>query len=348
MVVGPPLFVSLGFFLSVVALESLVLLTSAKVSAATIVPKRVRTFKHERASASLKLGSIRSKLAGSRRFLVLTPYGLECAVGELREGSGALTLETSRAGRFEGLSLKMIDGDILGLFARETVLPLEGFVLESLPSSLRAPARPVLVSPISLGDIPAGRRGGGQELHAVEQYYPDLDAKDVIWRRVARSPTEELISRTRESSIRRSVTIGVALVWKSEESRAILLDMAAEAVAQIGKTLLELGTAVRIVMVSQGRISSFDSSTLGELAEAILAISDADNSGFNAQESISTSDIIIAEVKNYVEEGGMSKTRSGPVLLVSETPGIPVSRDRLFVFTGREDLTPLVETVIET
>jgi uncharacterized protein (DUF58 family) len=351
MVIGPPLFISLGFFLSVIAVESLVLLASARVSAAIIVPSRVRSFKRERASATLKLGSVRPKLVGSRRFLVLTPYGLECATGEFREGSGDLTLVATRAGRFENLSLKMIDEDILGLFVRETVLPLQGFVLESLPISLRAPARPVLVSPISLGDIPAGRRGGGQELHAVEQYYPGLDAKDVIWKRVARSPTEELVSRTRESSIRRSVTIGIALAWKSEESRTILLDITAEAVAQIGKTLLELGIAVRISFVSHGRTSSVESSTLIELVGAILGISSADNSGPGApgaQESISTSDIILAEIKNYVENKGLSGTRSGTVLLVSETPSTPFSRDKLFVFTGREDLTALIESVIET
>ncbi|MDA4120080.1 MAG: hypothetical protein OK436_05790, partial [Thaumarchaeota archaeon] len=201
MVIGPPLFISLGFFLSIIAVETLILLRYARLSSATIVPARIRTFKNEKASATLRLGSFQSKLVGSRRFVVVTPYGLECAVGEILEGSGALTLEPSRAGRFENLSLKLHDEDILRLFARETLVPLNGFVLESLPSSLRAPALPILVSPISLGDIPAGRRGGGQELHMVEEYHPGLDAKDVIWRRVAQSPTEELVSRARESRI---------------------------------------------------------------------------------------------------------------------------------------------------
>ena len=347
MVIGPPLFISLGFLLAVVAAESLALLSFARLSSATIIPARVRTFKHERATATLRLGSIRSKLMGSRRFVLVTPYGLECAMGEFREGSRTLTLEPSKAGRFENLSLKLVDEDILGLFARETVVQLDEFVLESLPSSLRAPARQILISPISLGDIPAGRRGGGQEMHAVEEYHPGLDAKDLIWRRVAQSPTEELVSRSRESSIRRSVSLGITLAWKSEESRAVLLDLAAEALAQVSKSLLDLGIAVRISFVSHGRITSIESSSLAELAESILTMTAADNGGI-APEAISTSDVVLAEKENFFEERKSTwLSRTGPVLLISLTPTSRVGRDMLFVFTGREDLTDLVESVIE-
>ncbi|HEV2225874.1 MAG TPA: DUF58 domain-containing protein [Nitrososphaerales archaeon] len=347
MVIGPPLFIPLGFFLSIVAVETLVLLGYARLSSAIILPSRIRAFKNEKSAATLRLGSFRSKLVGSRRFVVVTPYGLECAVGEFRAGSGALTLEPSRAGRFENLALKLFDEDILGLFAMETLVPLNGFVLESLPSSLRAPSLPVLVSPISLGDIPAGRRGGGQELHMVEEYHPGLDAKDVIWRRVAQSPTEELVSRTRESSIRQAVTLGISFTWKSDESRVVLLDLAAEALGQITKPLLELGILVRISFVSQARISSFESSSLGELAEAILALTDIDNVGFT-EEPISASDIVVAEKTSFFEDRRQALWRTGPVLLISETPAHPDFGDKVFVFTGREDLTALVEAVIET
>jgi len=347
MVIGPPLFISLGFLLAVVAAESLALLSFARLSSATIIPARVRTFKHERATATLRVGSVRSKLMGSRKFVLVTPYGLECAMGEFQEGSRTLTLEPSKAGRFENLSLKLVDEDILGLFARETVVQLDEFVLESLPSSLRAPARQILISPISLGDIPAGRRGGGQEMHAVEEYHPGLDAKDLIWRRVAQSPTEELVSRSRESSIRRSVSLGITLAWKSEESRAVLLDLAAEALAQVSKSLLDLGIAVRISFVSHGRITSIESSSLAELAESILTMTAADNGGI-APEAISTSDVVLAEKENFFEERKSTwLSRTGPVLLISLTPTSRVGRDMLFVFTGREDLTDLVESVIE-
>ncbi len=242
----------------------------------------------------------------------------------------------------------MRDGRVPGgLFARETVVQLDEFVLESLPSSLRAPARQILISPISLGDIPAGRRGGGQEMHAVEEYHPGLDAKDLIWRRVAQSPTEELVSRSRESSIRRSVSLGITLAWKSEESRAVLLDLAAEALAQVSKSLLDLGIAVRISFVSHGRITSIESSSLAELAESILTMTAADNGGI-APEAISTSDVVLAEKENFFEERKSTwLSRTGPVLLISLTPTSRVGRDMLFVFTGREDLTDLVESVIE-
>ncbi|MDA4126799.1 MAG: DUF58 domain-containing protein [Thaumarchaeota archaeon] len=278
----------------------------------------------------------------------MTPYGLECAIGEVRGGSGDLTLVPSLAGRFSDLSLKLIDGDILGLFARESIINLEGFVLESLPSSLRAPARPIVVSPISLGDIPAGRRGGGQELHAVEEYHPGLEAKDVIWRRVAQSPTEELTMRARESSVRRTVSIGLAMAWESDASKAVLFDLTAEALAQIGKTLIELGTAVRISYVSQGRFSFVESTRLGELADATLAISETDNGGLRMHQSISESDIIVFEIKNYLEKERLSGSGNELVLLISETPGIAARRERVFVFSGREDLTNIVESVIET
>jgi uncharacterized protein (DUF58 family) len=348
MVIGPPLFIALGFFLAVIAVESLVLLVSARVSSAIIVPGKVRTFKHEMASATLQVGTVRSKLLGTRKFVVLTPYGLECAIGEVRGGSGDLTLVPSLAGRFDDLSLKLMDGDILGLFARESVVNLEGFVLESLPSSLRAPARPIVVSPISLGDIPAGRRGGGQEMHAVEEYHPGLDSKDVIWRRVAQSPTEELTMRARESSIRRSVSIGLAISWESEASRAVLFDLTAEALAQIGKALIELGTAVRFSYVSQGRFSFVESTRLSELADATLVISETDNGGLQTKQSVSESDIIVSEIRNYLEKKLLSGSRDELILLISETPKISASRDRIFVYSGSEDLTAVVESVIET
>ena len=180
----------------------------------------------------------------------------------------------------------------------------------------------------------------------VEEYHPGLDAKDVIWRRVAQSPTEELVSRARESSIRRAITLGVALAWKSDESRAVLLDLAAEALGQICKPLLELGILVRISFVSHARISSLESSSLGELAEAILALSDIDNDQF-AKEPFSASDIIVSERVSFFEDRQQALSRTGPVLLISETKAYPDLRDKVFVFTGREDLSALVEAVIE-
>ncbi len=348
MVIGPPLFISLGFLLAVVAAESLVLLSFARISSAGIFPIRVRTFKHERTTATLLIGSVRSKLVGSRRFVLVTPYGLECAMGEFREGSRTLTLEPSKAGRFENLSLKLVDEDILGLFARETLVQLDEFVLESLPSSLHAPVHQILVSPISLGDIPAGRRGGGQEMLAVEEYHPGLDAKDLIWRRVAQSPTEELVARSRESSIRRSVSLGIVLAWNSEESRAMLFDLSAEALGLVSKSLLDLGIAVRISFVSKGRIASTESSSLAELAESILAMTAADNGGI-APETISSSDVVLAEKENFfAERKSQWLSRTSPVLLISLTPSSRIGGNKVFVFTGREDLTDLVESVIET
>jgi uncharacterized protein (DUF58 family) len=348
MVIGPPLFIAFGLFLAVIATESLVLLASARVSSAAIVPARVRTFKHEKAPATLQLGSVRSRLLGTRKFVVLTPYGLACAMGEFREGSGDLFLVPSLAGRFENLRLKLTDGDILGLFAKESVTSLEGFVLESLPSSLRATAHQIVVSPISLGDIPAGRRGGGQEMHAVEDYHPGLDSKDVIWRRVAWSPTEELTIRARESSIRRAVNIGIAIAWESEVSRAVLFDLASEAVAQVSKALLELGTAVRISYVSQGRILSVESTKLSELADAALAMSETDNGGLRTLKLVSDLDIIVSAMSNSVEKERLSASGDELVLLISESPVIVSRREGTFVFSGNEDLTPIVESVIET
>jgi uncharacterized protein (DUF58 family) len=348
MVIGPPLFISLGFLLTVIAAESLALLAFARLTSASISPTRMRTFKHERAEATLRIGSVRSKLVGSRRFVLVTPYGLECAMGEFREGSSALTLEPSKAGRFEDLSLKMVDGDILGLFTRETTVQLDEFVLESLPSSFRVPLRQILVSPISLGDVPAGRRGGGQEMLAVEEYHQGLDAKDLIWRRVAQSPTEELVSRSRESSVRRSVSLGIALEWKTEESRAILFDLAAEALAQVSKALLGLGIAVRISFVSQGRISSTESSNLAELADSILAMTGGDSCVI-VPEAISASDIVLVEKESFFQESQSPwASRTDPILLISSSPANRVTGDKLFVFTGTEDLTNLVESVIET
>jgi uncharacterized protein (DUF58 family) len=347
-VAGPPIFISLGFSLAAVAAGSLVLVSSARVAGASLEPDKVRAFKHEKASAKLKLAGIGSKLVGSREFSVQTPWGVKCALGEFRGGSGDLTLEASRAGRFEKLSLRLTDTDLLGLFAREEVVPLEGFVLESLPLSLRARTSPVSALAVSVGDSPAGKRGGGQELYAVEQYHPELGARDVIWSRVARSPVEELVSGTREASIKRFVSIAIALTWKSEEHRAVILDTSAEAVAQIGKTLLEFGTALRLSYLAKGKEASAAASSLPELADLTMELSSIDNCGIKAHESITGSDLFIAEINDYRDGAGSFARRGEPVLLISETTGFSDKRNRLFIFTGREDLSALIASVIET
>ena len=165
---------------------------------------------------------------------------------------------------------------------------------------------------------------------------------------MARSPNEELVSRTRESSIRRTVTLGIALAWKSEESKAVMFDLAAEATAKISKTLVELGITIRFSFVTQARIASIESSSLGEIADAILAMADSDASGFDVQELISKSDIVIAEKADFKDKQLASSAKDGPVLLISETSASPQGGDMAIAFTGREDLTALVESVIET
>ena len=63
--------------------------------------------------------------------------------------------------------------------------------------------------------------------------------------------------RLREANIRMSVRIWVALSWASVKQRAERVDLVSEAVAQIGKLLLSVGTTIEVgfalVHPSRGR-----------------------------------------------------------------------------------------------
>jgi uncharacterized protein (DUF58 family) len=342
---GPPIFLSLGFSLAVLAAASLVLARSGGASSVRLEPEKVRCFKHEKVPVTLRQGGIGSRWGGPRELSLLTPYGLSCSPAGSGTTADGVVLEPSMAGLFDNLSLKLRSNDLLGLAVREELVPLRGFVLESLPVSLRTPAPSVTVSPLTIGDNPAGRRGGGQELYAVEQYHTSLDARDVLWKRVASSPLEELVSRTREANLPREVTVGVLLGWSSDIQRAKLLDLASEAVAQVGKTLLGLGATVRVAFLAGGRAVSTTASDVGALATAVLELSRMDNLGLGGLPHLPKFDLLVSELNDF--RNGPPRPRGAPVLLLSESQAWADPRSNLAVFTGREDLSTLTARVLE-
>ena len=70
----------------------------------------------------------------------------------------------------------------------------DDFVLDTLPASLFASAVPRQRRVYGFGDQPTGYTGAGQELYGLEEYNTETDTKNVIWKRVAKSPDSSLIA----------------------------------------------------------------------------------------------------------------------------------------------------------
>ena len=336
-IVGPTITLALGFSLGVTAAFALVLLlASPRLSALSVSPSKIRAFKGEAKNASLALRAQDSRWMHLGLLSLHVPYGLAGDVRRLDPSSAELTLTPEYAGRFEGLSMVVNTTDALGLFLRKQEVQL-GLVVESLPRALSAEARPITVLPLLAGDIPAGRSGGGQELYAVEEYQPNLDARDILWKRAARSADASIPVRVREANIKKFVSIGVAVGSDSEEELAKRTDLASEAIAQIGKILLLAGVEPDVSILNGGRLLRVRASTLSDLADATVGAGVVADGG-DLPSLVSGSDLIIVGPKELGLRGG-GLDGSKPTVLVSERPDHAKALRTAFMFTGREDLT---------
>jgi uncharacterized protein (DUF58 family) len=238
--------------------------------------------------------------------------------------------------------------DALGLFAQtQEVDP--GLLIESLPRSLLMEESPMLLSVLVQGDVPTGGRGSGQELYAIEPYSPGSDARDLMWKRMARSSDEATQVRVREASAKASVTVMVWLGAAQGEPLTRNVDLVSEALAQLGRKLTSVGVTLRLACYrDDGLISRATASSVSELAAAVVGIWTREPLKSDPDRVTIDSDLVIldrAELADIDMEGSM---RDKTTLLVWDGHETARSGGRTFVFSGTEDLTTLAEVLLES
>jgi uncharacterized protein (DUF58 family) len=196
---------------------------------------------------------------------------------------------------------------------------------------------------LAVGENPAGRSGSGQELYAVGQYDPNMDTKDILWRRVARMEDGSIPVRLREANIRMSVRIWVALSWGSVKQRAERIDLVSEAVAQIGKLLLSVGTTFEAAFALGPSLERRKASNEVQLVDLLMALSETSSSA-QSLPVMTRYDLLILSPDQI--DGLELRAISHPVLVVSEKALVPALPPGVQTFTGSEDLSALSMLVL--
>ena len=328
------------------ALSLLLLRSRIRASDISVEPIRLRAFKRETRSAVLRVGSLGSNFARVSSVSILTPYGLTCEVGKLERGAGELAFTPKYAGLFDGIKSLVTVTDALGLFSdtREEELSL---VVEALPRSLLLPDSSMLLSQMVQGEVPTGGRGSGQEMYSIESYAPGSDARDIMWKRIARSGDELMLVRAREASARAVVGMLLTLKSKSADEEVRRVDLASEAIAQLGKKLVSLGVTVELVNSSEGGLSFARASSVTELASALINIWSPSAEGGDAAGAAGRVDLLVLGAEQLEDESIGRLLVEKPSLLIWDATGRPGSGGKTFVFSGSEDLTPLLEVLLE-
>jgi uncharacterized protein (DUF58 family) len=342
-IAGPPIAAALAFSLAATACFSLALSWSeSRKSGLTINTNRVRSFKEDDTSIPIRIHTASSQWLTISNVEFNSIDGLTGRVSRTGADSTELIITPKLAGRIEGLTAVFEEVDVLGLFAfrKEVIL---GLVVESLPVALKVPATPIRVSPQSVGENPAGIMGSGQELYAMTEYQFGVDTRDILWKRAARMSDDRIPARVREANVRKVITIGIAVRWKSRGERAARADLIAEALAQVCMDFLLIGTSIEVDYPTGGRVQSIRISNLAELADAVVgpwitAEADGDPNAFER-----AIDILVVGPE-YLPNSLDRHTRMSRLLVVG-SPDPDESLKGAVGFTGKEDLTELASEV---
>jgi hypothetical protein len=276
-------------------------------------PTRLRLVKHERAPISL------SVISRGTRWFTLSSASAPQSSGlvlkhEPKEDPGAFMVVADYAGRYERLELKVTFVDVLGLFKREERVRPEDFAVEVLPLSILASPRRSAIFAMTTGETPAGSRGSGQEFYGIEEYGGMSDSKDILWKRVAKTSTEEIVSRIREANVPQSLK--VALIESREGDRTFWMDTVTEALGRIGVTLLGLGVGLDVLtQTSDGEVSLL-ARNMDELVELVIGVWKEKGVPELVGEASLSADLVIAGSGAMATHEVYSLSESMPTLVV--------------------------------
>ncbi len=338
---------ALGFALAVVVLASLAIVVTLPKDALGlgVSASRGRAFKDERVAVELLLTS--KKGSSLAQFdLTYVPDGLEAAI----TGEGATrTLEvTSRyAGVFGGLKVRVGILDPLRIFARNEVHDIEAS-FEFLPTFLLAKNEPIRVSAAILGDYPAGRRGFGQEFYSAESYSPASSSKDILWKRQAKNPEEDLLVRVGEANIPERLTVCfLERQMLPERKSPRWMDLASEAMARVGLSVISTGTTLRVVHVLGEETTVSEAKDPGSLANLLVDLWREDRPREKRVERPSMADLVVTAESETSSPDVMGLVQDKPSILLGwgQRKKGALSYGVVF-FSGQEDVSGLVAAVL--
>lgn len=267
------------------------------------------------------------------------------------------------AGRCQGVRVGVSFTDPLRLFNRLDQTLTTQLVLDTMPLSLLTPEVQRRLKVIGYGERSSGYSGQGQELYKLDEYNPGY-TKDIAWRRVAESPDEALLARVREANVRDVVRVGIVRFAEREgDERAAWTDMLCEALGEVGRDVLETGASVVFLYHSPPRdsnrgsemseeerlrgLTSAAAEDIDELAEAVMSCSVASGSR-DVDWVVAESDLLVTGLRELEDERVASVVARRPLLLVYEkTASPPTVAQRAVVWTGNEDLLPLIRKTLE-
>jgi hypothetical protein len=260
---------ALGFTLSIIALICAAIIGSITTFNTRLIFEHphLSGFKGDVMTTHVEIIVKRARWITVNLAKVEPPPGVEVSVKVVRENLVRLSVRTRYSGRFEGFLMHLEVRDILNLFSKKVQTLYSEFVLESFPSSLLASIPRSKPMPLTLGDRSTRSPGSSLELYALEQYQPFSETKNVLWKRVARMPDEQLIVRVRESSIPKTIRIGFILrverfeeyaLYTDEEERELARlrwrDLICEGLGSIGNNLLAVGCNLEIAHTSRKKM----------------------------------------------------------------------------------------------
>jgi hypothetical protein len=328
---------------------------------ASIEGGRVKAFKGEEYEVVLKVKS------RANDWLASLPPTLKLETAQLldseplTEGRTRLRFLGTYAGRSQKVEVEIPLADPLKLIKRPEHAVCEGFVLDTLPLSVIDPDVPHRLTIFGFGDKPTGYPGPGHELYGLGEYTSG-DTKDIVWKRVAKSPDERLTARVREASVREVVKVGVVKFADRGEGTAAWTDVLCEALGYIGKEVLEVGALFAVLCTTpragdRGAPEGWEERSPGitqltardvvELAEAVMSCSVAPGSR-QVEDVVRDADFVITGLRE-LEDGGLAMLVAGrPTLLIPEEAPPPATLAAASVlYSGRESLFPLIRKVLE-
>ncbi len=376
---------ALGFTLAVIALitASIIASISSFNTKLTFEPPRLGGFKGDTMTTTVIIALKRARWITVSLSKIDAPPGVEASFVVLREDLVSLSLRTSYAGRFEGLLMHLEVRDVLNLFSKEIQTVYADFVLESFPVSLLAAIPHSKPMPLTLGDRSARSQGSSLELYALEQFQPFSETKNLLWKRVARMPDEQLIVRVRESSIPKTIRVGfiqradrfedVAYSGDEEKEQARLrwADLVCEGVGAVGNNLLAVGCNLEIIHTSRKKMiederqkaKTEDSFVLEEgvavhyvedmadLSSTLMKLWDLPWNGREEEklfEVLAMSDVVVCGMRELSNATVARAVARKPALIISEENADPVViGTQTVIYSGTEDVKKLVSTIIE-
>jgi uncharacterized protein (DUF58 family) len=353
----------LGISLALMAVISVVIFEVAIKGGVSVSMDsgHVRTIKGEDYETVLSVQSKGSGWIGSIPTTFKIDTGQLMKIEPLSEGKIRLKFTGKYAGRTEGVKVGISLTDPLKLLKRLDEVVYTAFVLDTLPLSLLATVAPRRLTVFGFGEQPTGYPGPGQELYGLDEYHSTMDTKDIIWKRVAKSPDEMLIARVREASVRDVVRVGVVQYAERGEGRAAWVDMLCEALGQVGREVFEMGASVTLHHNSphKGRagpkseeerllgMAHMRASDVNELAEVVMSCSVAPPSR-DIEAVIGNSDFVVTGLRELEDEKLAMLIAEKPLLLIHEDASpSPAFTEGSVIWTGKENLFPMIRKMLE-